>query len=307
MLAACVRRNSRQLGPLRRGAAPASLGRAAGGCWSATPRSRAWQARRRSADGPSADSRARAATPTPEAQPTAVADHAGRQVAATSGAQGPDASETASAASPEARRTTTAAGDRRRPPAGLDQPRRASAAPLGGAESRARAARPATRCLSHPARGGYEPAHRAEPEERDRGRRRPCRRSSQPSPGGELTPILAPFRRYTRAKTTGRQASADSWGTLGAWRSELHRTRSISSAGAEGGSLSGRHRLAVATARRRSLRRRLSVTMGTLFAAFRRRASNSMSTCRDCPRCSRSTSVGVGAGMSALIGMAACG
>src|SRR6266508_1558722 len=87
-----------------------------------------------------------------------------------------------STASPKARPTTTAAGDKRRPPAGLDQLRKASAAPLGGGESRARAVTPAARGLSHAARGGYEPAHPAEPEQRDKGRRGPCRRSSQPSP-----------------------------------------------------------------------------------------------------------------------------
>src|SRR2546421_1194974 len=85
---------------------------------------------------------------------TAVADHGGRQVAATFAAQAPDASETASAASPKARRTTAAASDKRRPPAGLDQLRQASAAPLGGGESRARAVTPAARGLSHAARGG---------------------------------------------------------------------------------------------------------------------------------------------------------
>ena len=188
MLAACARRNSVRCAAAP---APASRGRVAGGCWSATPASRAWPARRRSADGPSSDSRVRAVTPTPALQPTAVADHGGRKVAATSAAQAPDASETASAAS--ARRTTTAASDKRRPPAGLDQLRQASAAPLGGGESRARAVTPAARGLSHAARGGYEPAHPAEPEQRDRGRRRPCRRSSQASPDEEVTPILAPF------------------------------------------------------------------------------------------------------------------
>ncbi len=190
MLAACVRKNSRQLGPLRRGAgssfAWASSRRMLVGdtrkpSLASSPQIRRW---------PSSDSRVRAATPTPALQPTAVADHGGRQVAATSTAQAPDASETASAASPKARRTTTAASDKRRPPAGLDQLRQASAAPLGGGESRARAVTPAARCLSRAARGDYEPAHRAEPEQRDRGRRRPCAGSSQPSPNGEVTPSV---------------------------------------------------------------------------------------------------------------------
>ncbi len=189
MLAACARRNSRQLGPLRRGAGSSFA-------WASSRRMLVGDTRKPSlASSPQIrrwDSRVRAATPTPALQPTAVADHGGRQIAAaTSAAQAPDANETASAASPKARPTTTAAGDKRRPPAGLDQPRQASAAPLGGGESRARAVTPAVRGLSHAARGGYEPAHPAEPEQRDRGRRRPCRRSSQPSPDEEVTPILA--------------------------------------------------------------------------------------------------------------------
>jgi hypothetical protein len=49
--------------------------------------------------------------------------------------------------------------------------------------------------MSSPAgRGGYERARQTEPAQRGRGTRRPCRRSSQPSPHGEATPILAPFR-----------------------------------------------------------------------------------------------------------------
>src|SRR6266508_2876201 len=159
MLAACARRNSRQLGP----------------------------------DRPSADSHARAATPTAGPQPRAVAVRAVWKADATPGARAPHASETASAASPQASRTTIAAGDRRRPPAGLDQLRQASAAAPGVGGCRARGATPAARCLLRAGRGGYEPAHRARPEERGRGRRRPCRRSSQSSPDGEVTPILAPF------------------------------------------------------------------------------------------------------------------
>ena len=92
-------------------------------------------------------------------------------------------------------RARGAAGERLPLRAEPDQQGLASAASLAGGESRARAATPATRDLSHAVHDGYEPTHRAEPEQRDRGRRRPCRRSSQPTPDGELTPILAPFPR----------------------------------------------------------------------------------------------------------------
>jgi hypothetical protein len=93
MLAACARRNSRQLGPLRRGAgsslACASNRRMLVGdtrkpSLASSPQIRRWPQRGFS----------RAATPTPAPQPTVVADHAGPQLAATSAAQAPDASET---------------------------------------------------------------------------------------------------------------------------------------------------------------------------------------------------------------------
>jgi hypothetical protein len=47
--------------------------------------------------------------------------------------------------------------------------------------------------FAHPTRDGYAQARRAEPARRGRGTKRPCRRSSQPSPHGEATRILAPF------------------------------------------------------------------------------------------------------------------
>jgi hypothetical protein len=68
-------------------------------------------------------------------------------------------------------RGTGAAGERPPPRAGPGQQDVASVGPPGGAESRARAATPA-----------------------EEGEDQPCRRSSQPSPDGEVTPILAPFR-----------------------------------------------------------------------------------------------------------------
>jgi hypothetical protein len=182
MLAACARRNSRQPGPPRRGASSIRA-------WASSRRMLVGETRKPSlasppqiADGPSADSRARAAAPTPAPQPTAAAARAGRAVAATFGAQAPDAKEAASVASPEAHPATSAAGDKLL--VALDQPCRASAAQPADPGSRARAATPAARRLSHAGRGGYEPAHRAEPAQQGRGTRRPFRRSSQPSPQG---------------------------------------------------------------------------------------------------------------------------
>ncbi len=81
--------------------ARASRWRAAGGCSSPIPESRAWPARRRSADAPSADSPAPAATPTPEPPPAGSAVHAGRPPVATSDEQALGASAEASAESPE--------------------------------------------------------------------------------------------------------------------------------------------------------------------------------------------------------------
>jgi hypothetical protein len=81
-------------------------------------------------------------------------------------------------------RRPNAADGRPRPPTGPDQACRASAA------------RPAAaRRLSRAGPGGYEQARQAEPAPRDRGTRRPCRRSSQSSRQEEATSILAPFRR----------------------------------------------------------------------------------------------------------------
>jgi hypothetical protein len=105
----------------------------------------------------------------------------------------PDASAEVSVESPAAHHTTSAADGRLRLPVAPDQTCRASAARPAAAGSRARGAASAARCPSHAGRGGCEQAHRTEPAQRGRGTRRPCRRSSQPSPQGEATPILAPF------------------------------------------------------------------------------------------------------------------
>jgi hypothetical protein len=143
MLAACARRKSRQLGPERCAPAPAPPERAADGCSSERRRSRAWLAHHRSAGGPSADSPARAATPTREPQPAASAVHAGRPPAATSGERVLDASAAESAGSPEADAATSAADGRLRLPTGPDRARGASAGRPAGAGSRARGAAPA--------------------------------------------------------------------------------------------------------------------------------------------------------------------
>jgi hypothetical protein len=125
--------------------------------------SRAWPVRRRSADGPSAGSLARATTQSREPPPAGSAVRAGRAPVAT------------------------------RPPAGHDPPAGVPAARPAGAESRARAAAPTARRLSHANRDGYEQARRARPAQRGRETIKPCRRYSQPSPQEEATAILAPF------------------------------------------------------------------------------------------------------------------
>jgi hypothetical protein len=98
--------------------APVSRARADGGCWSATPESRACAARRRSADGPSSDSPGRAAAPALGPRLAASADLAGQGLAATSGGRAPDACAEASAVSPEAPLARSAAGGRPRQPSG---------------------------------------------------------------------------------------------------------------------------------------------------------------------------------------------
>ena len=210
MLAACDLRNSRQLGPLaaRRRPEP-RLERAGGGRSSATHGSPACAAHRRSAGGPSAGSHAQTAAPALGSPATAAAARLGPTAVATSDAPTPDASATASAETPTVRTAAVAADERLRRPAMPGQPCRASAAQPAGAGSRARAATRAAQCPSRPDRAGYEQARRAEPERRDRGRRRPCRRSSQPSRSEATTPILAPFR-------VGRQpvATYPPWGWL---------------------------------------------------------------------------------------------
>src|SRR6266542_1102744 len=122
MLAAWARRNSRQLGPDRRGAGSSLACASSGGCSSARRSGRAWPARRRSADGPSAGSRAQAAAPTPEPQPAAAADRADRAAVATSVVPARDATAAACAESQEAWYTTSVAGGRLRPQEVPDQP-----------------------------------------------------------------------------------------------------------------------------------------------------------------------------------------
>jgi hypothetical protein len=181
MLAACARKNSRQLGPLRRGAGPSfAWARSRRMLVGDTPGSRASPARRRSADGPSADSPARTGIPPPEPQPTGSAVRAGRAPVATSDERAFDASAEASAESLDACHAMSAGGGTLLPPAAPDQPSGASVVRPAGAGSRARGATPAARRLSHADPDGYAQARRAEPALRDRGRKRPCRRSSQP-------------------------------------------------------------------------------------------------------------------------------
>jgi hypothetical protein len=67
--------------------------------------------------------------------------------------------------------------------------------------SRARAAAPTARRLSHANRDGYEQARRARPAQRGRETRKPCRRYSQPSPQEEATDILAPFRGLPKSQS----------------------------------------------------------------------------------------------------------
>src|SRR5207244_6844456 len=83
--------------------------------------------------------------------------------------------------SPEARLATSAAGGTLPLQVGLDQPSEVPAARPAGAGSRACAAAPTARRLSHASHDGYEQARRAAPARRGRETRKPCRRYSQPS------------------------------------------------------------------------------------------------------------------------------
>src|SRR6266545_849238 len=65
---------------------------------------------------------------------------------------------------------------------------------------------PATRCLSRAGRGAYEQARRAVPARPDRGKRRPCRRSSQPSLHAGRHQFWRPSRH-----PGGRDAAARAW------------------------------------------------------------------------------------------------
>jgi hypothetical protein len=94
------------------------------------------------------------------------------------------------ASSPQMRRWPQPGFSRARP----DQPCRTSAARPADAESRARGAAPTARNPSDASRDGYAEVRQAEPARRGRGRRRPCRRSSQPRRRRETTRILAPFK-----------------------------------------------------------------------------------------------------------------
>src|SRR6266566_3193989 len=194
MLAACVCRNSRQLGPRRRGAgsslALASSRRMLVGDTRKPSLASSPQIRRC----PSADSPAPAATPAPEPPPASSTARVGRPPVTTSGEQALDANAEASAESPEARLATSAAGGTLPLQVGLDQPSEVPAARLAGAGSRARGAAPTARRLSHASHDGYEQALRAAPARRGRETRKPCRRYSQPPLQEEATAILAPFR-----------------------------------------------------------------------------------------------------------------
>ena len=163
MLAACARRNSRQLGPLRRGAGSSLACASNRRMLVGDTRKARLASSPQSVGGPSADFRARAATLTPAPQPTVVANHTGPQLAATSAAQAPDASETTCGSDQPClpHRPRQVKGRRReQSPVSRTHP---LAAPLDGGESRARAATPATRGLSYAARGGYEPAPEQSP------------------------------------------------------------------------------------------------------------------------------------------------
>src|SRR5262249_32624684 len=90
------------------------------------------------------------------------------------------ASAAASAVSPATGSAAAEEDERPRRPAVPGQPFRGSAARPDGAGLRVRVATQAARRLSRPGHAGYERARPAELERRDRGRRRPCRRSSHP-------------------------------------------------------------------------------------------------------------------------------
>src|SRR5262249_9608232 len=134
---------------------------------------------RRPAGRPSAGSRAQAAAPAPELPTRAADDPPEKRADATSAARAPDASAATPAGSPAVEAPAAAGDGRPLRPTVAGQPIRDSAAQPVGARSRARAAAPAARHLSHPGRAYYEQARPAQPERRGRGTRRPYHRSSQ--------------------------------------------------------------------------------------------------------------------------------
>ena len=180
MLTACACKNSRQLGPPRRGAGSSFASASSRRRLVAAPGSRAWPTRHRSAGDPSADSPARAATPAPEPPPEASAGHAVLAPAAISGERALDANAEASAEPPRASGVTSAAGGTPRPQAGPDRPSGVPAARPVGAGSRTRGAAPTARCLSLAGPDGYERARRATPAKQ--GRKRECHATDTPSP-----------------------------------------------------------------------------------------------------------------------------
>ncbi len=199
MLAACARRNSRQLGPPRRGAGfRVRSGEQPANACRRHPQTELGQL---TTDPPVAPARIL------PGEPQHQLPHLSRQLrpSTLAGRLPPfPANERLMPAQKRPRSHQKAhparsAGDGRlRLPTGPGQACRASAARPAGAGSRARGAAPAARCPSRGGRGGYEQARRAEPARRGRGTRRPCRRSSRPARQREATPILAPFRSVLR-------------------------------------------------------------------------------------------------------------
>jgi hypothetical protein len=199
MLPACARRNSRQLGPRRRGA---GFIRA----WASSPRMLVGETRKPSlASSPQMRRRPqRGFSREPQHQfphkPTTAAVRAGpggcRHLRRTSVRR-----QRSVRGVTRRRPATSAADDKLRPSVAPDQPCGASVARIAGAGSRARDARPATRGLSHADHDGSEQVHRTQPAQRGRGRRKPSCRSSQPSGSAAATRILAPFTALGSARS----------------------------------------------------------------------------------------------------------